>query len=166
MKMLDSLTETGNRRYIEMNLGYRLDEMKRYGFPVGILFCILDDIESIDDTYGTVVKDKVIKMIGKTISKNIRFFEFVGRWEEDSFLVILSNVDIHKLDLIANKLRLLAEKSSIQVKDKFIHTTISVGGVMAESASTIESLVEKAENLAQLSQKKGKNKVTLSSEEY
>lgn len=161
MNMLDSLTETGNRRYIEMNLGYRLDEMKRYGFPVGILFCVLDDIDSINVVFGTVVKDKVIKMIGKTISKNIRFFEFVGRWEENSFLVILSNTDIHKLDLIANKLRLLAEKSNIQVEDKLIHTTISVGGVLAEPTSTIDSLVKKAENLAQSSQKAGKNKVTL-----
>jgi len=164
MNMLDSLTETGNRRYIEMNLCYRLDEMKKYGFPVGILFCILDDIDSIVDIYGTVVKDKVIKMIGKTISKNIRFFEFVGRWDENSFLVILSNVDIHKLDLIANKLRLLAEKSNIQVKDKLIHTTISVGGILAEPSSTIESLVKEAEKLAQFSQKTGKNKVSLSSE--
>ncbi len=166
MNMLDPLTETGNRRYIKMNLGYRLDEMKRYGLPVGILFCILDDIDSINDVFGTVVKDKVIKMIGKTISKNIRFFEFVGRWDEDSFLVILSNVNIHKLDLIANKLRLLAEKSSIQVEDKLIHITISVGGVMAESTSTIESMVEEARNLAHSSQKSGKNKVTLFSEEY
>ena len=166
MNMLDTLTETGNRRYIEMNLGHRLDEMKRYGFPVGLLFCILDDIDSINDVFGTVVKDKVIKMIGKTISKNIRFFEFVGRWEEESFLVVLSNLDIHKLDLIANKLRLLAEKSSIQVGDKLIHTTISLGGVLAESTSTIESLVDEARNLAQSSQKAGKNKVTLFSEEY
>jgi len=161
MNMLDTLTETGNRRYIEMNLGYRLDEMNRYGFQVGLLFCILDDLESIDDVFGTMVKDKVIKMIGKTISKNIRFFEFVGRWEEDSFLVILSNVDINKLDLIANKLRLLAEKSSMQVEDKLIHTTISVGGVLAKPSSTIESLVEEAKTLAQKSQYEGKNKVTL-----
>lgn len=161
MNMLDSLTGTGNQRYIEMNLGLRLDEMKKYGFPVSVLFCILDDIELINEVYGTVVRDKVIKMIGKTISKNIRFFEFVGRWDENSFVIILSNVNEHKLDLIANKLRLLAEQSSIQVEDKFIHITISVGGVLADSTSTIQSLINKAENLAHISQKKGKNRVTL-----
>jgi len=113
-----------------------------------------------------VVKDKVIKMIGKTISNNIRFFEFTGRWEEDSFLVILSNVDSHKLDLIANKLRLLAEQSSILVDGTLIRTTISIGGVLAESSSTKDSLIKKAENFAHISQEEGQNRVTLSSEEY
>ncbi len=166
MNMLDSLTNMGNRRYIEMNLVSRLEEMKRYGFRIGILFCILDRVNSIKGTYGTVVKDKVIKMIGKTISNNIRFFEFTGRWEEDSFLVILSNVDSHKLDLIANKLRLLAEQSSILVDGTLIRTTISIGGVLAESSSTKDSLIKKAENFAHISQEEGQNRVTLSSEEY
>ncbi len=166
MDMLDSLTELGNRRYIEMNLASRLEEMKRYGFRIGILFCILDKVKSIKGTYGSVVKDKVVKMIGKTISNNIRFFEFVGRWEEDSFLIILSNVDSHKLDLIAHKLRLLAEQSSILVEDTLIHTTISIGGVLADSSSTKDSLIKIAENFAHMSQKEGQNKVTFSTEEY
>jgi len=166
MNMLDPLTGMGNRRYIEINLASRLEEMKRYGFRIGILFCILDKVNSIKGAYGTVVKDKVIKMIGKTISSNIRFFEFAGRWEEDSFLVILINVDSHKLDLIANKLRLLAEQSSILIEDKLIHTTISIGGVLAASSSTKDSLIKKAGNFAHISQKKGQNRVTLSSDRY
>ena len=166
MNMLDSLTGTGNRRYIEMNLVSRLEEMKRYGLRTGILFCFLDKINSIKGTYGTIVKDKVIKMIGQTISNNIRFFEFAGRWEEDSFLVILSNVDSHKLDLIANKLRLLAEQSNILVENTLIRTTISIGGVLAEPSSTKDTLIKKAENLARISQKEGQNKVTLDAKEY
>ncbi|MBD3414397.1 MAG: diguanylate cyclase [Candidatus Aminicenantes bacterium] len=166
MNMLDTLTGTGNRKYVEMNLEHRLDEMKKYGFPVGVLFCILDDIESINDIYGTLVKDNVIKMIGKTISRNIRFFEFVGRWDENAFMVILSNVNANKLDLVANKLRLLAEQSNIHVDDKFMHTTISVGAVLADSMSTMDSLVKEAEKLAQVSQKEGQNRVTLYSEKY
>ncbi len=161
MNMLDSLTGIGNEKYIKMNLGYRLDEKKKYGFQVGLLFCILDNMESIEDAYGTVVKDKFINMIGNTISKNIRYFEFVGRWNENSFLIILSHVNHSKLDLIGNKLRLLSEKSSMQIRDTLIHTTISIGGVFADSSSTVESLIEKSAKLADLSQKSGKNRVTL-----
>jgi hypothetical protein len=116
-----------------------------------------------DKKIKTKAEEKLKDMIDR--GRNHLFIDLLDNAYEAA-LVILSNVNIHKLDLIANKLRLLAEKSSTQVKDKFIHITISVGGVLAESTSTIESLVEEARNLAHSSQKSGKNKVTLFSEDY
>ena len=105
MGLLDPLTSMGNRRYLELHLNSRLEEMKQLGFSFGVLFIDVDGMEDINEAYGSVVGDKVLKMISQTLSSSTRFFEVVARWDREQFLVVLLNIDLEKLDLVANKLR-------------------------------------------------------------
>ncbi len=161
MDLLDRLTQSGNRRFLEMHLHSRLEEMKAYGLKFGILFINIDDMQTLNDSYGHTVADKVIRMISQTLASNIRFFEVVGRWEGQEFLAVLLNVDDSKLDLVGNKLRLLVEQSHLPDEDKFIKTTISAGATMARVSDTVQSLVKRAQELADHSKWLGKNQVCL-----
>jgi len=89
MGMLDPLTSMGNRRYLEMHLKSRLEELRQLGLSFGILFLEVDGMEDIKATYGSVVGDKLLKMISQTLSSSIRFFELTARWEEEKFVVVL-----------------------------------------------------------------------------
>lgn len=161
MGMLDPLTSMGNRRYLEMHLKSRLEELKQLVLSFGILLLEVDGMEDIKATYGSVVGDKLLKMISQTLSSNIRFFELAGRWEEEKFVVVLLNIDLEKLDLVANKLRLLVEQSSLREADIFIKTTVSIGATMAKSRDTTAGLIERAEKLAKHSKWLGRNRVSL-----
>ena len=161
MGLLDPLTELGNRRYLEMHLNSRLEEMKRYGLSFGILILDVDDIEKINEAYGTVTGDKVLKMISRTLANNIRFFEVAGRWNGEQFLVVLLNMDEKNLDLVANKLRLLVEQSHLKEIEISIKTTVSIGATLAQFNDSAAGLITRAEKLVAHSKWLGKNRVTL-----
>ena len=161
MALLDSLTQVGNRRYIEIHLKSRLDEMHKYQLSFGALYIDIDQLHKINEVYGVDVGDKVLKMVAQTISNNIRFFDFVGRWDEDKFLVIVANVDEARLDLITNKLRLLVGASNISVGHDLVNVTISIGASIARLSDSAESLVKRIHQLMLQSKKDGGNSVSL-----
>ncbi len=161
MALLDSLTKVGSRRYSEIHLEARLNEMSKYRLPLGVLYIDIDQLQNINQSYGSEIGDKVLKMVAQTVSNNIRFFDFVGRWDDDEFVVINTNVNEAKLDFIANKLRLLVGSSSITVETKAINTTISVGASVARLSDTAESLVKRVHQLMIQSQEAGGNRVSL-----
>ena len=159
--LLDPLISQGNRRYLEMHLHSRLEEKKKIGMSFGVLYMYVDDIHTLFDKYGSVIKDRIFQTISLTLSNNIRFFEVLGRWEEDEFVVVLLHIDEVHLELVANKLRLLVEQSTIRTKDILLKPTVSVGATLAHTHDTLEILINRAKKLADQSKKLGKNRVSL-----
>lgn len=161
MALLDTLTKVGSRRYSEIHLEARLIEMFKYQLSFGVLYIDIDHLQNINQGFGSEIGDKVLKMVAQTVSNNIRFFDFVGRWDDDEFVVINANVNEAKLDFIANKLRLLVGSSSITVETKAINTTISVGASVARLSDSTESLIKRVHRLMIQSKKAGGNRVSL-----
>jgi diguanylate cyclase (GGDEF)-like protein len=161
MDLLDPLTQLGNRHYLEMHLISRLDEMKKYGLSLGVLLFATDDLTTMIEAYGSETGKKIKRVISLTLIRNVRFFEVTGRWDEDKFLMVLLNVDFNTLELIANKMRLLVEQASIMIQNRYIHTSVSIGGTLARPSDTLDSLVKRVETNLALSQSKGKNHITL-----
>ncbi len=58
-----------------MFINSRLNDKKKYNLPFGVLFIDIDNMHSIIDNYGSVVSDKMVRMISQTLGNNIRFFE-------------------------------------------------------------------------------------------
>jgi len=160
MALLDNLTQIGNRRYLEMHLTSRLDEMRRYQLPFSVILVDIDRFKQLNETYSIQIGDKVLKMVAQTLFNNIRFFDIVGRWGGKEFLVIVLNVDESKLDLVANKLRLLVSQSSIRTDSKIIGVTVSIGATLANSSDTKESLIMRVDRLTYQSKKLGMNRVS------
>lgn len=160
MALIDSLTGTGNRRYIEMFLRSRLDEMKRYGWMFGILFIDIDYFKAINDKYGHDAGDRILKMAGKTILNSLRSFDFLGRWGGEEFIVILANVNGEQLYSIANRLRLLVEHSSTPIGTDIVHVTISIGAALALQDDDVHSIIKRADKLMYNSKASGRNCVS------
>lgn len=165
MNLFDSLTETGNKTFLEMHLNSRLDEMHRYRLPFGVLFVDIDHLSTVNETHGTDVGDRILRMVAQTLSNNIRFFDIIGRWGGEEFLVIVLNVDEPKLDFVANKLRLLVEQSNIMVEEtQLARVTVSIGVTIAQRIDTVKILMKRAESLMNHSKWLGRNRVSLNFE--
>ena len=100
-------------------------------------------------------------MIARTFQKNIRYFDIVCRWENEEFLICLLNIDENRLDIVANKLRLLVAESYITVETGLLNATVSMGATLVQRFDTIDSLVKRAEELMLHSKWLGRNKVSL-----
>ena len=162
MAMIDPVTEVANRQYTEKFLQARLGELQRFRWPFGIVFFDIDDFKKLNDHYSHRVGDMVLKMVSKSLQKNIRSVDQVGRWGGEEFIIILPNTNLADLSEISEKLRLLVEKSSFWERGKPISVTLSGGVTLARTEDTVSSLVERADLLMYQSKKAGKNLIRFS----
>jgi len=161
MAYFDVLTEVGNRRHAEYSLNSRLQEKIRYGIGFGLLFIDIDNFKKVNDLFGHENGDLVLKMVAKTISKNIRPFDNTSRWGGEEFLVLLVNITNSELALISEKLRMLVSTSMVLVENKPINITVSIGATLAIDKDTPRTLINRADKLMYKSKQNGKNCVTI-----
>jgi diguanylate cyclase (GGDEF)-like protein/PAS domain S-box-containing protein len=161
MAFIDSLTELPNRRYSATTLYSRYNELQRYGWPFGVLMIDIDKFKYVNDMYGHDVGDKVLNMVAKTLDKNKRPFDFIGRWGGEEFLAISVNVNKEELSSIAHRYRMLIEKSSIMLDAHEVSVTVSVGATLMHEEDTIESLLKRVDDLMYQSKIDGRNRVTV-----
>ena len=159
--LTDGLTGIGNRVYCEMTLENRLSEFRRYGWRFGVLFLDIDHFKDINDQYGHSAGDRVLRMVARTLSSSIRNFDFLGRWGGEEFLAVLAQVDEDLLRRVAERTRVLVERSFSRHQGRVISPTVSIGGTIVRQGDTIEDIVARADGLMYQSKENGRNRVTL-----
>ncbi|MBI4834283.1 MAG: diguanylate cyclase [Planctomycetes bacterium] len=147
MAFTDGLTGIGNRRFTEMQLSSRLDDLRTYDWPFGILFIDIDRFKTINDKYGHHVGDEVLKTVANKISSNLRPYDFLGRWGGEEFIAIVNNFAKDRLFHIADRLRFVIERSDFFVDSETISLTVSIGATFGKINDTVVSLVCRADKL-------------------
>lgn len=162
LAMHDPLTGIANRRFVEINLSARLEELKRYGFDFSVLFIDADNFKQINDSHGHTVGDRILKMISATIANSLRSFDIIGRWGGEEFVVLLINTNETHLFSLADRLRRLVEKSALTLDNgDVLKVTVSVGASAAHNSDTVDSLIERADKLMFESKRRGRNLVSV-----
>jgi diguanylate cyclase (GGDEF)-like protein/PAS domain S-box-containing protein len=159
MALLDPLTRLGNRRYGEMNLTTKLRELKRYGWAFGLLFIDIDRFKNVNDTYGHDAGDKVLRLVAATINNGLRSSDVVSRWGGEEFVAFITNVDEEKMRLVAEKLRMLVERSTVTLDGTDAHITISIGATLARKKDSAHGIIKRADSLMYSAKKAGRNQV-------
>jgi len=159
--LIDSLTEMGNRRYAEITLRARFDELNRYGWRFGVLFIDVDHFKQVNDTYGHAFGDRVLRMVGRTLANSLRSFDVICRWGGEEFLGIIVNVNTRQMNTIAARLRALVEQAGIQQDDRMFHATVSIGGALARPGDTMEALIHRADKQMYKCKLEGRNRFSI-----
>jgi len=157
---LDPLTGLANRRYIQMNLQSKIDEMFRYGWPFGVMLLDIDHFKQVNDRYGHDRGDNLLKMVSRTLQHAVRSYDQVGRWGGEEFIIILANVAGGKLAANAERFRRLVEQSTMSTATEIIRVTISIGATVATRNDTVETLLKRADELLYRSKAAGRNCVS------
>jgi len=164
LALVDGLTRLPNRRHLESQLGSCLQEVNRHNLAFGIVFVDIDDFKRLNDTHGHNVGDRVLRTVGNTLRSIARPYDVIGRWGGEEFLGILRNVDRLELTKIADRIRVLIEKSAVRFEERYLSVTASIGATLATYDDTPASLVERADALMYESKGKGKNALTVAPE--
>jgi diguanylate cyclase (GGDEF)-like protein len=160
--LIDPLTKVGNRRYIEITVRARFEEMSRYKWPFALVMCDIDGFKAINDTYGHAIGDEVLLMISKTLQGAVRSFDFLGRWGGEEFLLCMPNVgDEGSLGIIAERFRALVAASSVGIDGRALSVTASFGATLATREDTADSVFKRADALLYRSKKGGRDRVTV-----
>jgi diguanylate cyclase (GGDEF)-like protein/PAS domain S-box-containing protein len=156
--LIDSLTDVGNRRFAESALASHLAELERLGRPFGILLVDADHFKSINDEHGHQVGDRVLRTIAATLAGGVRPYDVVARWGGEEFIVICPGLDERGLVGMAERLRLLVEKSRTGLDESgFITPTVSVGAALARPGDEPGSLLGRADAALYKGKRDGRN---------
>lgn len=162
MAMHDPLTGIANRRFVEINLAARLEELKRYGFPFTVMFADIDHFKNINDTHGHATGDRLLKMISATLANSLRSFDIIGRWGGEEFVILLINVKPDDLFKLSDRFRRLVEKSTLTLENgETLNVTVSIGATIARVIDTTDSLIARADMLMYESKRRGRNLVSV-----
>ena len=144
----DSLTGLNNRR--------GLNTIKNYTAAV---MCDIDDYKHVNDSFGHIMGDSVIKIVSSVIKRNIREKDYVCRYGGDEFLIVFIDCPTNIVYNRVETIRKCAESSIILPNNEKI--SMSFGIAINENSKTITDLIQKADKALYESKENGKNKITV-----
>jgi diguanylate cyclase (GGDEF)-like protein len=136
----DVLTGIWNRRAVLDLLHREIERANRLRGSVGVLLLDLDHFKKINDTYGHLTGDAVLKETAQRISQVVRSYDFVGRYGGEEFLVLLPGCDKEQAEQSGERIRLAVQANPIVAGGFEISVTASIGATATEGGAETEVL--------------------------
>jgi diguanylate cyclase (GGDEF)-like protein len=143
LALVDPLTGLYNRRVAKERLASEASRSQRYGHPLTVVALDLDGFKQINDTYGHLAGDHVLKEFAARISATIRLSDFAVRMGGDEFLILFPECSTSQVDILLSRLRPMETEYNGQK----IPIRFSAGWVGYETGETTEQFLERADRI-------------------
>ncbi|MBF0225162.1 MAG: diguanylate cyclase [Desulfobacterales bacterium] len=127
MSTRDELTGLYNRRFMNEVLNHEFSRAKRYGTDLSCLLIDLDFFKNINDSFGHIFGDFVLKEFAQTIIKFVRESDSPFRYGGEEFLILLPNTSLEGAKSTADKIRKHFESKIYEDENSKATVTISIG---------------------------------------
>jgi two-component system, cell cycle response regulator len=124
---IDGLTQIYNKRYFIETLEREIGRAHRYRRDLSLIMFDIDHFKKINDSYGHLAGDHVLKQLASVIRSRIRREDILSRYGGEEFAIILPEIDSYNALQFAEKIRSLVEMASFKFEDADIPVTISIG---------------------------------------
>ena len=155
----DALTRLYNRRHFENNFEREFARSKRYGSPLSVAIIDIDFFKKINDTYGHLCGDYVLKEVAYKMVNNFRQTDFVFRYGGEEFAVILTETPLPNAEIPLERLRSQIENSTFLFNGEKINVTVSVGVCSNVDCENAWEMFEKADKVLYEAKNSGRNRV-------
>ncbi len=157
----DSLTGVYNKGHIMRLLGSMITQSWHFKRLVSIAMVDIDHFKKINDTYGHIVGDAVLRDIAQLFHVHLRSTDRFGRFGGDEFLIIFDRTSTNDARIISERLRRIITKHKTIYGDKSIEVTVSIGLASNENKQIkdAESFIKLADEKLYSAKKNGRNQV-------
>jgi two-component system, cell cycle response regulator len=124
---IDGLTQVYNKRYFIETLEREIGRAHRYRRDLSLIMFDIDHFKVINDSYGHLAGDHVLKQLASVIRSRIRREDILARYGGEEFAIILPEIDSYNALQFAEKIRSLVEMASFKFEEADIPVTISIG---------------------------------------
>lgn len=140
----DALTKIKNRRAMVELLEKEIEATNNNVPTFSIIFIDIDDFKNINDQYGHIIGDTILKEVASLIKQMIRSQDQVARWGGDEFLILLPRTSLNDANYFAQTIKKNIEKA---IFPKKITVSISAGiSVYKKSTDTIQTVINRADS--------------------
>ena len=157
----DGLTGLENHRVFYLLLQEELSRSRRYNHANCLLIIDIDRFKKVNDTYGHLAGDAVLKELGHRLQAQARNVDHVFRYGGEEFAVVLPETDFESGLFVAERIREAVEASLFYVNtNTAIRVTISVGvASFPESGDNVNELVSSADKALYFAKENGRNRI-------
>jgi diguanylate cyclase (GGDEF)-like protein len=158
----DILTGVWNRGAVLDLLHRELERAARARTSTSVLMLDLDHFKKINDTYGHLTGDAVLREVANRITQSVRSYDLVGRYGGEEFLLVLAACGKSEIEQSADRIRLAIASTPILSVSSEIAVTASIGAtVIADGGVTQEEILLTADKALYQSKNDGRNRVTI-----
>ena len=156
----DALTSLGNRKFFNSALEKAVASAHQSREPLSLLLADVDHFKAINDTYGHVVGDRVLRFIAMALRQSLKGNQVAARYGGEEFTIILPDTGIDVAVRLADRLRYSVMKGELvkqSTGQKHSSLTISIGVAALHPGATAQSLVEAADVCLYAAKRSGRN---------
>ncbi len=155
----DHLTQVYNRHGIHKKLQNICTRYQTENQNFSVMICDIDYFKKINDNYGHIAGDEVLKKVASEIKTIIRKDDLLGRWGGEEFLVVLPNATLDDAYKIGEKIRKSIAHTSFKYDEHTIAMTVSIGVAEKDNTRPVSDIIRQADTHLYSAKKQGRNTV-------
>lgn len=156
--LYDSLTGGLKQGRFDSVAAREVSMAQRFGMPLSLVIFDLDHFKHVNDHFGHLKGDAVLRATGATVTRNIRRVDYFFRWGGDEFLIVLPNTNLDGALCAAEKIRALMDNLN---PDGVEGISISAGvAQMNENDADLRAVMKRADEALYRAKEKGRNNVS------
>jgi len=159
----DALTHLLNRAATCDILQRELERAEREQLPLSIILADIDLFKRINDTYGHLAGDAVLRETSRNMKSVVRPYDGIGRYGGEEFLLVLPGCDDNGAAMLAERIRESIESHPLTFTEGMIPITLSLGVASNEITQDMEGLIGAADAALYRAKNSGRNRVELAS---
>ncbi|HXE59274.1 MAG TPA: diguanylate cyclase [Gemmatimonadaceae bacterium] len=163
LALTDPLTQTHNRRALVDRLTSEVERARRYALHLSVLMVDLDRFKVINDSYGHVVGDEVLRGVSRVLQREARAVDIVARFGGEEFVVVLPETGEEGAVALAERIRARVEETPPVTGGEYgwLRVTVSIGVATVPSprVNSPEELIAVADEALYRAKAQGRNRV-------
>ncbi|WOD11467.1 diguanylate cyclase [Pseudomonas sp. NyZ704] len=157
--MIDSLTGMANRAGLQKRMEEEFERWQRYGGELLMAVLDVDHFKSINDRFGHLAGDKVLRLIAQQLSRRLRKSDFIGRFGGEEFVLLMPGTTAEQAASALEALRQGIEESPFHFKTERVTITISVGYTAFKRDDTLDEVFGRADRAMYQAKEQGRNRI-------
>lgn len=156
----DNLTGLLNRRGARKLIEEEVRKCYRNQTSLALFLMDIDYFKTVNDTWGHMAGDRVLKELAKDMRNNLRVQDILGRWGGEEFILILPDTNQEGANTLSEKIRRNIEKTPIKAGEEKLKITMSLGGTFYDFSKNLDRNLDYADRALYKSKQNGRNRIT------
>jgi len=159
----DALTGIANHRSFQETLDHEISRVNRKGSTFSLIYMDIDDFKRVNDTYGHLAGDAVLKDLAKRVSENIRTVDEFSRYGGEEFALILPETGSKGAEVVARRIKKAIVSNPFLYRRNAISYTVSMGIAVYDAKRPVKKhvLINQADAAMYSAKRDGKNRISL-----
>jgi diguanylate cyclase len=162
--MRDPLTALNNRRCFDINLAKEIAEARANGTEMCLVMGDIDRFKAVNDTFGHLIGDEILKMFARLLSSNVKGRDTVARFGGEEFAIILPETGLEDAQTLTEDIRRQLEAKQLALNNSGVpigKITASFGVAQLAERDDAATLVQRADAKLYEAKSAGRNRVVI-----